>query len=379
MTFLGENTVVPLVECGRASRNLLSVVSQNKGKLGLELAIKVVRGGKDKRISEQTMNSPLYGIDSSVPLAYYKTLADQLLKGKFVEEVHQEKTIRGAAKMPYLGVRVTQKGYDVLSTPHEPFLLPIQDEVLVTSGLQDGSPLVEDIRRLRSRVALENEMAPHNVLLNLAIRQVVKALPVSLNDLECLPAIGPIQRDMVGEVLCKLVEQHCLANDLTGGGFKLTKDEVTKEMAKCQLTEPEVKTLSVLLLNKCSIDDAAGVTGKQRSTIFTHVHNALKKGYLWTPLTVSDLLESGVMAATVEALTSPTIQSRVTCLQAVMMTIQEQQQQQICYPTLDLAIALLKGENGVDRDGKLKWGTEEQSCYRKVHLSSVFDEEEKDI
>ena len=37
---------------------------------------------------------------------------------------------------------------------------------------------------------------------------------------------------------------------------------------------------------------------------------------------------------------------------------------------------LLKGENGVDRDGKLKWGTEEQSLYRKVHLSSVFEEEE---
>ena len=56
----------------------------------------------------------------------------------------------------------------------------------------------------------------------------------------------------------------------------------------------------------------------------------------------------------------------------------QEQQQQICYPTLDLAIALLKGENGVDRDGRLKWGTEEQSCYRKVHLSSVFDDEEEE-
>ena len=341
MTFLGENTDVPLVECGRASRNLLSAVNQNKGKRGLDLSIKVVRGGKDRRISEQAMNSPLYGIDSGVPLAYHKSLADQLLKGGFVREVHQEKIIRGGAKVPYLGVEVTQKGYDVLSTPHEPFLLPVQDEVLVTSGLKDGSPLVEDIRRLRSRVALENGMTPHNVLSNLAIRQVAKALPMSLHDLECLPAIAPIQRDMVGEVLCKLVEQHCLANDLTGGGFKLTKDVVTKEMVKCQLTEPEVKTLSVLLLNKCSIDDVAGVTGKERSTIFTHLHNALKKGYLWTPLTVTDLLESGAMAATVEALTSSTIQSRVTHLQPVMMTIQEQQQQQqqICYPTLDLATA----------------------------------------
>ena len=142
---------------------------------------------------------------------------------------------------------------------------------------------------------------------------------------------------------------------------------------KCQLTEPEVKTLSVLLLNKCSIDDVAGVTGKERSTIFKHLHNALEKGYLWTPLRVTDLLVSGVVAATVEALTSSTIQSRVTHLRPVMTAIEEQQQ--TCFSTLDLAVAMLKGEHGVDPEGKLKWGTEEQSVYRKVHLFSADEEE----
>ena len=375
MTFAGETAGVPLVECGMAARNLLSAVNQNKGLRGLDLAIKIVRGGKDRRISEQSMNSSLYGIDSGVSLAYHKSLADLLLRRGYVKEVHREKVIRGGAKVAYLGVEVTQEGYDVLGTPQQPFLLPVQAELLVTSVLKGGSPLVEGICRLRSRVAFENGVTPHNVLSNLAIRQVVKALPKSLHDLECLPAIAPTQRGVVGEALCKLVDQHCLANNLTGGGFKLTKDVVTEEMAKCRLTESEVRTLSVLLLNNCSIDDAAGVTGKERSTIFKHLHNALEKGYLWTPLTVTDLLVSGVVAVTVEALTSSTIQSRVTHLRPVMTAIEEQQQQQISFSTLDLAVAMLKGEHGVDPDGKLKWGTEEQSVYRKVHLFSADEEE----
>ena len=175
MTFAGETAGVPLVECGMASRNLLSAVNQNKGLRGLDLAIKIVRGGKDRRISEQSMNSSLYGIDSGVSLAYHKSLADLLLRRGYVKEVHREKVIRGGAKVAYLGVEVTQEGYDVLGTPQQPFLLPVQAELLVTSVLKGGSPLVEGICRLRSRVAFENGVTPHNVLSNLAIRQVVKA------------------------------------------------------------------------------------------------------------------------------------------------------------------------------------------------------------
>jgi Werner syndrome ATP-dependent helicase len=367
---------------GKLARQLLTACHQVTPKRGVALAVKLLRGNNDARLTQDMRNSPIFAQGQTLPTVFWKALAEELEKSGHLIPIHQQAIIRGGSNVPYIGVKVTDIGHHLLSQPDEPLVLPVggdldpdRKEATVVPVQKRLSDLGRALQATRSRLARTEQVAPHVVLSDLALRQVEAAKPTSVTVLAQLPAIGKEQCEHFGAAICKVIDDFVASS---GGPANCvpSKEAIEAEMARVQLGKPAVQTLQLLLASKSSIDDAAGVRGTASSTVYNHLNQALTKGFLWTPLNQTVLCGT-TMLDIARIIHSEAVQSVVTRLKPIMEAVSAVHTT-VTYCQLDLAVAMLKGLYGTDNDGRLKWSNRQYATYTVAKPSDVFDSDSDD-
>lgn len=377
-----EEQVANHRDFGKQARQLLTACHQVTPKRGVALAVKLLRGHNDARLTPDMRNSPIFAQGQTLPTCFWKALAEELEKSGHLIPIHQQAAIRGGSHVPYVGVQVTDAGHRLLGQPDELLLLsvggdldPDRRETAVVPVQKRLSDLGRTLRATRLKLAHTEQVAPHMVLSDLALRQVEAAKPTSVPILAQLPAVGTEQCDHFGAAICKVINDFVTAH---GGPANClpSKEAIEADMARVQLGKPAVQTLHLLLTSRHTIDDAAGVRGTASSTVCQHLNQALTKGFLWTPLNQTVLCGTTMLdIATV--IHSKAIQSVVTRLKPIMEAMSAVHTK-VTFSQLDLAVAMLKGLYGTDNDGRLNWSDRQYRTYTVFKLSDVFDSDSDD-
>jgi len=193
-----------MLDISTPSKKLLSAIFRTKQNFGLHYVIDVLRGSKDQRVIKNEHDKlSVYGIGMEYSKAQWLTIADRLLELNSID--------MGEHKTYY----ITTYGIEVLKGGHKVELR--EDRMSVkkqtTSKSQDeptdyDDSIFEKLRKIRARIAIENEIPPYIVFSDRTLKELSVHLPVSKEDFLDIHGIGEVKYERYGKRFLEFIVEH---------------------------------------------------------------------------------------------------------------------------------------------------------------------------
>ncbi|MHA6485212.1 DNA helicase RecQ [Paenibacillus sp. strain BS8-2] len=237
--YFGESDVVPCGKCSSCldkseavdrteeAKMALSCVGRMKGRFGVMMAAKVLKGSRDKRLLEFGLDRlTTYGLMSRLP---EREIADWLYW--LVAEGYMR-----LSEGQYPTVSLTANALPVLEGKQN-----ITQRMRVTvkqtaggSSAIESSPLFEALKQWRREAAAREGVPPFMIFFDSTLKDIADAKPRDLNSLLTLKGIGAAKGNKYGEDLLRIVTEFAGMGDgvSSSAGTGATKSRaVTRAVA----------------------------------------------------------------------------------------------------------------------------------------------------
>ncbi|GKU75769.1 DNA helicase RecQ [Paenibacillus sp. L3-i20] len=178
----------------------LSCVGRMKGRFGVMMAAKVLKGSRDKRLLEFGLDRlSTYGLMRHLP---EKEVADWLYW--LVAEGYMR-----LSEGQYPMVSLTSNALPVLEG-REAITQRVRASVRQTSGNDSGStsPLFDALKQWRREAASVEGVPPFMIFFDATLREIANARPLSINELLSIKGIGTAKADKYGEDIISVVSSQ---------------------------------------------------------------------------------------------------------------------------------------------------------------------------
>lgn len=222
--YFGENAVDPCGKCSNCldqsasvnrteeAKMALSCVGRMRGRFGVTMVAKVLKGSRDKKLLQQRLDElSTYGLmrhisEKDISNWIYWLIAEGYLR---LSEGQYPTVSLSAAALPVLegSALVQQRTSAVLKQ--------------VTSSRADSSPIFEELRSWRKEKAAEEQVPPFIIFSDATLREIAAALPTTMEDLLEIKGIGEAKAYKYGPSVLPLIAQLTDNSDFGSESMKL--------------------------------------------------------------------------------------------------------------------------------------------------------------
>ncbi|MEK3881729.1 DNA helicase RecQ [Paenibacillus sp. PL2-23] len=222
--YFGESDVAACGKCSscldkseavdrtQEAKMALSCVGRMKGRFGVTMVAKVLKGSRDKRLLEFGLDRlSTYGLMRNLP---EKEIADWLYW--LVAEGYMR-----LSEGQYPTVSLTANALPVLEGK-----TAISQRVRAavrqsgSEAASHASPLFEALKLWRREAAAAEGVPPFMIFFDATLRDIANAKPVTVDELLSVKGIGTAKAQKYGETIAAIVSEHASQDDRgTGGGY----------------------------------------------------------------------------------------------------------------------------------------------------------------
>jgi ATP-dependent DNA helicase RecQ len=206
-----------------AQKILSSVIRQGE-RFGAAYTAQVLKGSKNKRISENGHDSlSTWGLLKSESELQIRSWIDQLVSQGFMRSAGE-----------YNCLQVTTAGRQLLKGQTQPVLLRARttEKVAATEDKWEGvdRDLFEELRGMRNRLAIQKNVPPYIVFGDGTLRALAAHRPTTREGLQQIQGIGVKKMQEFGPVVLFTIQQWCEQHQLaTNVGLSLDATELPAE------------------------------------------------------------------------------------------------------------------------------------------------------
>jgi len=191
----------PTLDVTEDARKLLSAVVRTGQRFGLAHVVNVLRGSQAQKITERGHEQlSVHGIGKDRPDAYWRALAEKLIdRGELMLSDDEFRT----ASLTSAGVTLLKgqtKVEEAMPRHEKPAKKPRGERATVAADLPpEDAALFEQLRRLRTAIARQEQVPPYIVFGDAALRAMARLRPTTLESFIHVPGVGQAKLDRYGQ------------------------------------------------------------------------------------------------------------------------------------------------------------------------------------
>lgn len=288
LNYFGENTVehcdncdtclnkAELIDATVMAQKLLSTVVRLNERFGGNYVIDVLRGSMAEKIRPEHKGLSVFGKGKDLSKEIWQHYLRELVQDGYLHQSTGEYPI----------LQLTEKSRAVLYNAEQVMLTAPNQIELVKEPAKTYDKashekiLFEDLKKLRTRFAKEDNVAPYLILSDSSLMELSSFLPIKYSDLQHISGFGAYKIEKYGNAFLETVQDYCIANQLPTcmhlkGPLKEKKLKPVKEK------ETDTKKLSYDYYQKgLSIEDIAEARNLSTNTIAEHLSFYINRGSL---------------------------------------------------------------------------------------------------
>lgn len=254
-----------LFDATEAVQKFLSCVARVNERFGVNYIIDVLRGSNSERIIQNRHNLiSTYNIGKEYTKKQWQKISREMIQLGYLN-------IEGGQ---YPVVTLTPKSKGVLFANEKVFLTKFDEEQVVQENVNTSynQQLFEELRKLRKRIADEQDVPPYIVFPDTTLKEMATYFPMNWNDLRRMTGVGEQKLYKYGPRFLKCIVGFCQENENVNS-YSIKN----KRNAKRMRIPTEQETLE-LLKQGMTIKQCAEQRGLATSTIATHIEKLIIAG-----------------------------------------------------------------------------------------------------
>ncbi|RXZ84650.1 DNA helicase RecQ [Paenibacillaceae bacterium] len=284
VSYFGEADVPPCGKCSSClddtlatdvtaeAQKALSCVGRMKGRFGITLVAKVLKGSKDKRIMELGLNRlTTYGLYRDWPEKEIVEWLYWLLSEGYMR----------ASEGTYPTVSLTAKALPVLEGTEQVFQKrkPLKRRA-ATAGGDGGSPLFAALRQWRKEAAARENVPPFILFFDATLREMADLQPRNEAELLAVKGVGAAKAGKYGAQLLEVIRPF-LNGEKAEGAVRgaMEENEVSSNGVRNEDDRPSYLISLELFQSGQSVAQIAGERSMSKTTVESHLIRAADEGY----------------------------------------------------------------------------------------------------
>lgn len=205
---------VPLEDWTIEAQKFLSCVARCQERFGMNHVIDVLRGSRKKRLVELGHDQlSTYGIGQDHSVDEWRQLCRSLLHQELLSETTDGYSV---LKLNSGSWQVLKKqisvNIHVFKRPEASKATKATNEVQLSA---DEILLLEQLRRLRKRLADEQSVPPYVVFADASLRQMAQQRPITTTTFAVISGVGKRKLEQYGQIFISEIQHFCQSHNLT--------------------------------------------------------------------------------------------------------------------------------------------------------------------
>lgn len=189
------NDEAELKDITEDAQKVLACVLQMKERFGVTLVAEVLKGSKNKKVSQQNLDRlPAYSSLRGYTLQELKDLINRLIATLYL----------GLTESEYPVVKVTMLGLEVLNGQTRVW----QKTPLKVSKKQQDNSLFELLRTLRKELAHREQVPPYVVFADSTLKEMSEYCPADLEAMRLIKGVGETKLERYGNAFLQVIQQY---------------------------------------------------------------------------------------------------------------------------------------------------------------------------
>jgi ATP-dependent DNA helicase RecQ len=266
-----------LKEATVIAQKILSAVVRLKESFGMRYVVDVLRGSNSEKMREEHKSLSVYGIGKDASKEEWIHYTKELLYYQYLQQSDGQ----------YPVLQLTQKGKDVLYKKDQVYLsAPVHIEIAKEPEVYQQHPyekeLFEDLKKLRNKIAHEENVPPYIIFSDSTLLDLATYLPLSSIDLLKISGFGTYKAEKYGGDFLKVVQQYCTSQSLhTRIDLKQPKRDRKPKVTLAAERPSDTRRLSLSLFQKGkTVAEIAAERELTINTIESHLSYYVSAGEL---------------------------------------------------------------------------------------------------
>jgi len=258
------------------AQKIMSAVARVNEKFGLGYIVDLLRGSASEKIKTEHKQLSVYGIGKDKPKDEWMHYTKELLASGYLQ--------MSDGQYPLL--KLTEKSKAVLFKGEKVYLhAPVQivttiKEPVVYQQHAYEKELFENLKRLRNKMAHEENVPAYLILSDSSLMDLATYLPLAATDLSKISGFGMYKIERYGQPFLEMVQDYCNEQGLDTR-IELKQPKRERRTATPRERETDTKKLSLdLFKSGMSVEDIAAQRVLSPNTIESHLAYYLSKSQL---------------------------------------------------------------------------------------------------
>jgi len=257
------------------AQKILSTVYRLKQNYGMRYVVDIIKGSNSEKIRAEHKQLSVYGVGKEEPKEAWIHYTKELMHYGYLEQSGGE----------YPVLKITDKGNDVLFKKEPVYLAaPIQvtiaKEPEIYQPLSYEKPLFEQLKKLRNRIAHEENVPAYLIFSDSSLLDLATYLPQQKEDLSKISGFGAYKIERYGNAFLEVVQDYCNEHKVESQiGLKQHK-KPKRESGNKRGTTGTQQTSLELYRQGNSIDEIASIRQLAVTTVETHLSSFVRTGEL---------------------------------------------------------------------------------------------------
>ncbi|ESA38825.1 atp-dependent dna helicase [Leptolyngbya sp. Heron Island J] len=266
---------VPLEDWTIEAQKFLSCVARCQERFGMNHIIDVLRGSRKKRLVELGHDQlSTYGIGQDHSVDEWRQLCRSLLHQELLAETTDGYSV---LKLNAGSWQVLKKqipvNIHIFKRAEAPKATKASNEVQLNA---DEILLLEQLRRLRKRLADEQSVPPYVVFADASLRQMAQQRPITTTAFAAISGVGKRKLEQYGQIFTNEIQHFCQSHNLTPNNI-VSVPTATPQQSAQELTSTYITT-HTLHKQGLSPSEIALERGLRLGTIIEHLCQLIEMG-----------------------------------------------------------------------------------------------------
>jgi ATP-dependent DNA helicase RecQ len=265
-----------------AAQKVLSAIYRTQEKFGAVHLTDILVGANTEKIRQfQHDTLPTYGVGKDLPKAYWRTVIDSLTAQKIIVIDDLQ---RPAPKL-------TPDAWQILKGQKTFQMVKWQDTrkektrlnsfLRTRTALEEvepySEPLFAVLRNIRTEFARKENVPPFVVFSDRTLHEMARYFPRNKDELLQISGVGQHKLDVYGEQFLSAINEFCQQNPDSIENLQRPKPVEMKPATIAETSSSALETYQLARQGK-TIDEIAQERGLARSTIISHLEQAMQAG-----------------------------------------------------------------------------------------------------
>jgi ATP-dependent DNA helicase RecQ len=305
LNYFGEKTVehcnncdtclnkAELVDATVPAQKILSAVVRLNERFGGNYVIDVLRGSMAEKIRPEHKGLSVFGKGKDLSKEIWQHYLRELVQDGYLQQSSGEYPI---LQLTHKSRAVLYNGEQVmLPAPNQPVL--VKEPAKVYEKASHEKSLFEDLKKLRTRFAQEENVPPYIILSDSTLMELSTYLPLKHSDLQHISGLGAFKIEKYGNAFLETVQDYCIAAQMPTR-MHLKGPLKEKKIKPVKKKETDTKKLSYEYYQKgLSMEEIAEARNLSTNTIADHLSFYINRGSLKLDAFVTGQHQSLIKAA----------------------------------------------------------------------------------